>query len=119
MAADNGTQRNTVFSAERVIAHKGVKLSVILVGQVLLAYNLERHVKITHAVLEPFYSGEMSAVPKIFVDFVLMYDMLKPFYQRRGHKLSLAAHFTPKNIADVNRFLCDTIHAFDTNSMQK
>lgn len=59
VAADDGTQCNTVNAAQRVVAHKGVELAVILGWQVLLAVYSQCHLQILDTGFQPFRSFQV------------------------------------------------------------
>ena len=78
VSADNGAKGHTVFSAKGMIADKSIKASIIGIGHVFLALNLQRHIQIAHSLLQPFYARFVATLPKESVHFVLVGDALQP-----------------------------------------
>ena len=110
--SDDGAEGHTVLTAEGMVAHKGVEASVVGVGQVLLAFDLERRVEIAHAVFEPFYAHLVAAVPEIGIHLVLMGDALQPADEESGHEFCLRSHLRFKYLFDINRLFCQVCHFF-------
>ena len=70
--ADDAAQGNAVDAAEGMVGDEGVELAVVLVGQVLKAFELQRHLQIVHTCLQPRCSLQLAAFPEEGVHLVLM-----------------------------------------------
>ena len=110
--SDDGAEGHTVFTAEGMVAHEGVEASVVGVGQVLLTFDLERHIEVAHAVFEPFYAHLVAAVPEKGVHLILMGDALEPADEEPGHKFCLRSHLRFKYLFDINRLFCQVCHFY-------
>ena len=91
--SNEGTQRNAVLTAQRVVGNNGIELSVVLIGQILHALNRQFHLQIVHATLQPFRSLYVPRVPKKLIDLIFVGDLPKPTNGKTWHKPCLAAHF--------------------------
>ena len=96
VAPDDCAEGNTVCSAQRVVAHESVQAAVVLGRKVLAPHYVERHVKITHARLQPLYARKLAVVPKKLVDLVLVEYAFEPLHDRRRNVTRPVAHLAPQ-----------------------
>ena len=78
VSSDDSSERHAVLTTKRMVGDEGVKASVVSGWQVLLAHNLDVHLKIAHASLKPLHTSEVAVVPDKLVHLVLVYDALEP-----------------------------------------
>ncbi len=102
----HGSERHSVDASEGMVADEGVELAVVLVGQVLGAFNLERHVEILHTVFEPLHTDVVLVLPQERVHLFLVDYMPKPSGEHSRHVACLVAHLVLKYFVYVNRILC-------------
>lgn len=110
MGANDGAKRHTVLSSQRMIGHEGIKLAIVLVGQILHSLQLYVHLEILHALSKPLGTLKMTTFPQEAVHFILVNGLLEPGHKKRGHKLCLCSHLALQNPAYVNRFLYRFAH---------
>ena len=115
MATYDCAKGNTVNSAQRVVAHEGVQAAVVLGRKVLAPHYVERHVKITHARLQPLYARKLAVVPKKLVDLVLVEYAFEPLHDRRRNVTRPVAHLAPQYLPYVDSLLGDMVHVFYAN----
>ena len=117
MASDDGAQCHTVGATEGVVAHIGIQFTIVHRRQVLLSFDVQRHVEIAHTFLQPFYAHFVAAVPQISVHLVLVDDVLQPTTDKTRHIFGFGAHFPIEYLVDVNGFFRNFLH--DKNILQK
>ena len=112
VVTDDRTETDTVLTAERMVAHEGVELAVVLVGQVFLTLNRHLHVEVLHAFLEPFRTELMAMLPQEVIDFILMNDATKPRHEEGRHISCAPSQLAFKNLLHVYCLLKRLLDAF-------
>ena len=108
--ADDGSEGHAVLTAQGMVADEGVQLSVVLVGEIIAPFDVDRHVEVSYAGLQPFRSREVAALPKESVHLVLVDDALEPPDGKGRHETSLLAHLTLEDFLYVYCFLYMLTH---------
>lgn len=89
MRSDDGAEAHAVLSAQRMIRHESIELAVILIRQILQAYDFYIHLQIAHAFCKPLRTGEVSAFPQELVHLVFVYDFFSQDTRNPGTNLAL------------------------------
>ena len=110
MSADDGAECHAVGTSQRVVADKGIEFTVFFAWKVLHSLYLERHVEVTHTLLEPFCAREVPTVPQITVDLILMDDMFQPSHKRFGNEFCLCSHLVGEYFINIDGTLCYLFH---------
>ena len=93
-----------------MVGDNSVEPAVILVGQILIALHVERHLQIADTLFKPFRTGLLTRLPEKGVHLVLMGDALEPRHQRARHPTDLPPHLAPQYLVNVDSFLCNLFH---------
>src|SRR3712207_4625144 len=105
MSADDGPQCHPILTAQRVVRDECIELTIVLVGQILLALDVQGHIEIPHTLLQPLGSLLVSALPEEAVYIVFVHDSLEPRHQKTGNILGLWPHLPCQNLVDIDCFL--------------
>lgn len=105
MRSDDGAEAHAVLSTQRMIRHESIELAIILIRQILQAYDFYIHFQIAHTFCKPLRTGEVSAFPQELVHLVFVYDLFQPRHEESRNKFSFAPHLILQYLFYVYRFL--------------
>ena len=83
-------KRHAVLSSQRMIGHEGIKLAIVLVGQILHSLQLYVHLEILHALSKPLGTLKMTTFPQEAVHFILVNGLLEPETRKEGTNFAFA-----------------------------